>query len=184
MSKAANTAVGGLKPKDLCMIPARVALALQQPDLKCSGCGAVAHQSQWGRWPNGRLICPACEKSKGHKIETNGWWLRQDIIWHKPNPMPESCRDRCTKSHEYLFLLTKSGEAQYWTNEKTGRLTSIQPAGTKGIEGEDWEWVECSRCKGKGCKDNKRCVDGRVKSSFWEGHDYYYDSEAIKEEGK
>lgn len=37
-----------------------------------------------------------------------GWWLRQDIIWHKPNPMPESARDRCTKAHEYLFLLTKS----------------------------------------------------------------------------
>lgn len=58
----------GLKPKDLCMIPARLAIALQDA----------------------------------------GWYLRQDIIWHKPNPMPESVRDRCTKSHEYLFLLTKS----------------------------------------------------------------------------
>jgi site-specific DNA-methyltransferase (cytosine-N4-specific) len=37
-----------------------------------------------------------------------GWYLRQDIIWHKPNPMPESVRDRCTKAHEYLFLLTKN----------------------------------------------------------------------------
>jgi site-specific DNA-methyltransferase (cytosine-N4-specific) len=37
-----------------------------------------------------------------------GWYLRQDIIWHKPNPMPESMRDRCTKAHEYLFLLSKS----------------------------------------------------------------------------
>ena len=37
-----------------------------------------------------------------------GWYLRQDIIWHKPNPMPESIRDRCTKAHEYIFLLTKS----------------------------------------------------------------------------
>lgn len=36
-----------------------------------------------------------------------GWWLRQDVIWHKPNPMPESVTDRCTKSHEYLFLLAK-----------------------------------------------------------------------------
>ena len=57
----------GLKPKDLCGIPWRVALALQ----------------------------------------SDGWYLRQDIIWHKPNPMPESCRDRCTKAHEYIFLLTK-----------------------------------------------------------------------------
>jgi DNA modification methylase len=37
-----------------------------------------------------------------------GWWLRQDLIWHKPNPMPESVRDRCTKAHEYIFLLSKS----------------------------------------------------------------------------
>jgi DNA modification methylase len=40
-------------------------------------------------------------------LQADGWWLRQDIIWHKPNPMPESVRDRCTKAHEYVFLLTK-----------------------------------------------------------------------------
>jgi DNA modification methylase len=57
-----------LKPKDLCGIPWRVALALQ----------------------------------------ADGWYLRCDIIWHKPNPMPESVTDRPTKSHEYIFLLTKS----------------------------------------------------------------------------
>ena len=41
-------------------------------------------------------------------LQADGWYLRQDIIWAKPNPMPESVRDRCTKAHEYLFLLTKS----------------------------------------------------------------------------
>ena len=41
-------------------------------------------------------------------LRADGWWLRQDIIWHKPNPMPESVTDRCTKSHEYVFLLSKS----------------------------------------------------------------------------
>ena len=41
-------------------------------------------------------------------LRAEGWWLRQDIIWHKPNPMPESIQDRCTKAHEYVFLLTKS----------------------------------------------------------------------------
>ena len=64
---------GSLKPKDLCGIPWRVALALQ----------------------------------------ADGWWLRQDIIWSKPNPMPESVRDRCTKAHEYIFMLTKSGHYSY-----------------------------------------------------------------------
>lgn len=46
-------------------------------------------------------------------LQDAGWWLRQDIIWHKPNPMPESVRDRCTKAHEYLFLLTKSEKYFY-----------------------------------------------------------------------
>src|ERR1700756_497862 len=63
-----KTVPPGLKPKDLCMMPARVALALQ----------------------------------------ADGWWIRSTIIWHKPNPMPESVTDRPTTSHEYIFLLTKS----------------------------------------------------------------------------
>ena len=41
-------------------------------------------------------------------VQADGWYLRQDIIWHKPNPMPESIKDRCTKAHEYLFLMAKS----------------------------------------------------------------------------
>lgn len=63
----------GLKNKDLCGIPWRVAFALQ----------------------------------------ADGWYLRQDIIWHKPNPMPESVADRCTKAHEYIFLLSKSARYYY-----------------------------------------------------------------------
>lgn len=46
-------------------------------------------------------------------LQSDGWVLRQDIIWHKPNPMPESVRDRCTKSHEYIFLLSKSERYYY-----------------------------------------------------------------------
>ena len=46
-------------------------------------------------------------------LRADGWYLRQDIIWAKPNPMPESVRDRCTKAHEYLFLLSKSGRYYY-----------------------------------------------------------------------
>lgn len=45
-------------------------------------------------------------------LQDFGWYLRQDIIWHKPNPMPESVKDRCTKSHEYIFLLSK--KPQYY----------------------------------------------------------------------
>jgi DNA modification methylase len=49
-------------------------------------------------------------------LRADGWYLRQDIIWHKPNPMPESVRDRCTKAHEYVFLLSKSAK-YYFDNE-------------------------------------------------------------------
>lgn len=73
----------GLKNKDLCGIPWRVAFALQ----------------------------------------ADGWWLRQDIIWHKPNPMPESVTDRCTKAHEYIFLLSKS--AKYYYNQEAIKEPSI-----------------------------------------------------------
>ena len=63
-------------------------------------------------------------------LQQDGWYLRQDIIWHKPNPMPESVTDRCTKSHEYIFLLTKSANYYYdaesikektLTNDNTNR---------------------------------------------------------------
>lgn len=46
-------------------------------------------------------------------LQADGWYLRQDIVWHKPNPMPESVTDRCTKSHEYIFLLAKSERYYY-----------------------------------------------------------------------
>jgi len=46
-------------------------------------------------------------------LRSDGWYLRQDIIWHKPNPMPESVQDRCTKAHEYIFLLSKSSKYFY-----------------------------------------------------------------------
>lgn len=49
-------------------------------------------------------------------LQADGWWLRQDIIWHKPNPMPESVTDRCTKAHEYLFMLTKN-QRYYFNND-------------------------------------------------------------------
>ena len=58
-------------------------------------------------------------------LQADGWYLRQDIIWHKPNPMPESVRDRCTKAHEYLFLLTKS--EKYYFDADAIAEASVQP---------------------------------------------------------
>lgn len=56
-------------------------------------------------------------------LQADGWYLRQDIIWHKPNPMPESVRDRCTKAHEYIFLLSK-GAKYYYDHEASKENTS------------------------------------------------------------
>ena len=61
-------------------------------------------------------------------LRADGWYLRQDIIWNKPNPMPESVRDRCTKSHEYMFLLSKNQNYYFDVNaikEPTRRKRSV-----------------------------------------------------------
>lgn len=63
-------------------------------------------------------------------LQAEGWYLRQDIIWHKPNPMPESVTDRCTKSHEYIFLLTKS--ARYYYNQDAIKEDSVDPESYSG----------------------------------------------------
>lgn len=74
-------------------------------------------------------------------LQEDGWWLRQDIIWHKPSPMPESVTDRFTKAHEYLFLLTKR-ERYYFDQEAvlepavTGAEAIFDP-GDDGLGGED-----------------------------------------------
>lgn len=57
-------------------------------------------------------------------LRADGWYLRQDIIWHKPNPMPESVTDRCTKSHEYIFLLSKS--AKYYYDYESIKTKSLE----------------------------------------------------------
>ena len=57
-------------------------------------------------------------------LQADGWYLRQDIIWHKPNPMPESVKDRCTKAHEYLFMLSKS--PRYYFDAEAIKEPSVQ----------------------------------------------------------
>ena len=69
-------------------------------------------------------------------LQADGWWLRSDVIWAKPNPMPESVTDRPTLAHEYLFLLTKSGTSQYWTHrDQSG--TRVRPLA-------DYRWLDQS----------------------------------------
>ena len=66
-------------------------------------------------------------------MQDRGWYLRSDIIWHKPNPMPESVTDRPTKSHEYIFLLTKS--PKYYYDHEAIKEEGVIPAGTLAAKG-------------------------------------------------
>ena len=97
-------------------------------------------------------------------LQADGWYLRQDIIWQKNNPMPESVRDRCTKSHEYIFLLSKS-QKYYFDNEAI-KENAIQSGKTrhdsfKGRQGGA-EYQASNGGEGGNCygytKRNKRSV--------------------------
>ncbi len=80
-------------------------------------------------------------------LQEDGWYLRQDIIWSKPNPMPESVTDRCTKAHEYLFLLSKSGRYHFDAEaiaeglapssiDRLSQTTLDQQAGSERVPGK------------------------------------------------
>ena len=113
-----NSKKHGLKPKDLCGIPWRLAFALQ-------GFAVVPFRS-FSVWADELKIARELQDWEAVQIvegklrrmdflaglQADGWYLRQDIIWKKPSPMPESVRDRCTKAHEYIFLMTK--KPRYW----------------------------------------------------------------------
>lgn len=70
-------------------------------------------------------------------LRADGWYLRSDIIWHKPNPMPESVTDRPTKAHEYLFLLAKSRE--YFYDMDATRIPVVNPTPVRKDQPRDWQ---------------------------------------------
>jgi DNA modification methylase len=102
-------------------------------------------------------------------LQADGWWLRQDIIWAKPNPMPESVTDRCTKSHEYIFLLTKAARYYYDQDaiKEPCKDSSVARLGKdiENQEGSDRVPGKTNR-KMKAVKfgGNKQCPDTRLQS--------------------
>ena len=97
-------------------------------------------------------------------LRADGWYLRQDIIWHKPNPMPESVKDRCTKSHEYIFLLSKKPK-YYFDYEAVQEIAvSGETVRDKSAEGYQADYAKGDRFSkgehtyGKDGKRNKRDV--------------------------
>ena len=104
-------------------------------------------------------------------LQQDGWYLRQDIIWHKPNPMPESVTDRCTKAHEYIFLLSKKAK-YYYDNEAIKEDAKFPdgpntPSSIKAVEG-----VYSANLQKIGANDkrNKRSVWTVTTKPYKEAH--------------
>lgn len=107
-------------------------------------------------------------------LRADGWYLRQDIIWHKPNPMPESVQDRCTKAHEYIFLLSKSQKYYYdyeaIKEENADPLrTNYKPGKRAYAEGNTEQCVGERTRRNDGFEKyaNGEICDGRNKRSVW-----------------
>jgi DNA modification methylase len=102
-------------------------------------------------------------------LRADGWYLRQDIIWHKPNPMPESVTDRCTKSHEYIFLLAKS--AQYYYDNEAIKETAKNANKTISLGEKSFSKRQSKGVgvepSGNGKSDNYTVKEYRNKRSVW-----------------
>lgn len=145
---------GFLKPKDLCMVPNRLAIALQD----------------------------------------NGWWVRSEIVWAKPNPMPESIRDRPATAHEKVWLLSKSGIATCWRHSD-GRWAWSVPAPdyrwhhpdgrcTNDLPAPDYRWRNTKTMEEVVSERDGpewRRIDLWRRVNSWEGYDYFYDAPAVRQ---
>jgi len=101
----------------------------QVPQTKChtgSGYSGTNRNGKTGLLPKNLIGIPW---RVAFALQKDGWYLRQDIIWHKPNPMPESVTDRCTKAHEYIFLLSKSARYFYDHDAIKEKAVSDHPPG-------------------------------------------------------
>lgn len=100
-------------------------------------------------------------------LQAEGWYLRQDIIWAKPNPMPESVTDRCTKAHEYIFLLSRS--ERYYYDQEAIAEASLYPGDNRALRDDIRKKVE-PMCMDNGsrARTGNPTGDKRNKRSVWE----------------
>ena len=100
-------------------------------------------------------------------LQADGWYLRSDIIWHKPNPMPESVTDRPTKAHEYIFLLTKS--AKYYYDHEAIMENTVYPVGSREDKKQgEFNGIRHAHQAFKHISDSFRAIrDKRNKRSVW-----------------
>lgn len=99
-------------------------------------------------------------------LQADGWYLRQDIIWHKPNPMPESVTDRCTKAHEYIFLFAKS-ERYYFDADAIKEQAVSNHASGNGFKGRQGGAIHMPMSGGAGTADQWLPGGMRNRRSVW-----------------
>ncbi len=99
-------------------------------------------------------------------LQDDGWYLRQDIIWHKPNPMPESVTDRCTKAHEYVFLLTK--QPRYYYDAEAVKEENSPTSKMGGVYANDSKQTQCGNGHSGIAAEGKINIwAGRNRRSVW-----------------
>lgn len=102
-------------------------------------------------------------------LRADGWYLRQDIIWHKPNPMPESVQDRCTKAHEYIFLLSKS--ERYFFDSEAMQEPAINAGKRISLGEKSFSKGQANganvRASGNGLEDFYDVPEKRNRRSVW-----------------
>jgi DNA methylase len=121
----------GLKEKDLIGVPWRLTLALQQPWLSWPDCGRESHGSAYPALLDGRRLCPACLTVNEPDVTEEGGYPRSDAIWHKPNALSNSVKNRSNTAHEYVFLFAKS--SSYYRDYEAIEEPAVD--GERGREG-------------------------------------------------
>jgi len=99
-------------------------------------------------------------------LRADGWYLRQDIIWHKPNAMPESVKDRCTKAHEYIFLLTKNSK-YYFNSDLIREPNQDKYDGKRGTTKTRTKFQSAMRTMSDKEEMKKYSTQGRNKRTVW-----------------
>jgi DNA modification methylase len=133
------------------------------PDTKAPGAREMSTRPDDGMKPKDLIGIPWMV---AFALRADGWYLRQDIIWNKPNPMPESVRDRCTKAHEYVFLLSKSPRYYFDSEAVKEDAVSDAPSGN-GFAGRQGGACDRPMSGGNGTKERWQPGGKRNRRSVW-----------------
>lgn len=177
----------GLKPKDLLMMPARIAMALQfdgAADRAAVGVLARVMSDLTDAYRDGEIpsrVIRTLERLEAEYAEAKGesWWIRSRIAWVKSNPMPESVRNRPVNAYEEIFLLAKSGVPLFWTHDHGHGVRSRPDPHYYWRHKRTWEVTHLEPPNWREqVDDNGMRVWSRL--NHWTGHDYYYDFVGVR----